>query len=46
MVDVNIVIGNGRHILVGMKAHIRRSDIVEIVNIGRVYGKKKGLDQS
>jgi len=43
VIDADIVVKDGKHILIEIKSHVRRSDIVEIVNIAKVYEKKEGV---
>ena len=43
IVDADVVIKDRKHILIEIKAHVRRSDVAEIMNIAKVYEKKEGV---
>ena len=43
IVEVDIVIRDGEHILVEVKSHVRKSDVTELLRISELYEEKMGV---
>ncbi|MGQ4891337.1 MAG: PD-(D/E)XK nuclease family protein [Candidatus Njordarchaeia archaeon] len=43
MVEADLVIKDGKHILIEMKSHVRKSDVAELLRLSEVYEKVEGV---
>ena len=43
LIEADVLIKDGRHILVEIKSHVRKSDVAELLRISEVYEKAEGV---